>query len=126
MDRISVVGIVPGVEPQTLAAAFLDARQHAAMTGAGATVDGDAFTAWDGYITGRTLSVGPPIVQAWRTADFPDEAPDSRLEIHLRAVAGGTEVRFEHGDIPPGQGPSYQQGWQDYYLEPMRAWFGRS
>lgn len=123
MDRITVAGVVPGATPEGLARAFLDAEQHALMTGAGATVEGDRFTAWDGYIEGRTLAEGPPIVQEWSTADFPEGAPPSRLEIHLRAVEGGTEVRFEHSEIPEGQGSAYQGGWEDFYLAPMRAWF---
>jgi activator of HSP90 ATPase len=76
MDAITVTGVVPGVSPDDLRAAFLDADRHAAMTGAPATVDGARFTAWDGYIEGETLDAGDPIVQAWRTADFPDDAPD--------------------------------------------------
>ena len=122
MDRITVTGTVMGVSPRQVAQAFLDAELHAAMTGAPATADGAAFTAWGGYIWGETLEAGPPIVQSWSTADFPEGAPASRLEIHLREVPGGTEVRFEHSGIPAGQGVNYQQGWVDHYLEPMRAW----
>jgi activator of HSP90 ATPase len=124
MDAITVTGVVPGVSPDDLHAAFLDADTHAAMTGAGATVDGARFTAWDGYIEGETIDAGRPIVQRWRTSHFPDDAPDSRLEIHLRAVEGDTEVRFEHSEIPAGQGVNYEGGWVDFYLAPMRAHFG--
>lgn len=126
MDRITVTGVVPGVTPEALAAAFLDPEQHGLMTGAPATRDGAAFTAWGGYIWGQTLSEGPPIVQAWSTADFPDDAPPSRVEVHLRAVPGGTEVRFEHSEIPEGQGVNYQTGWVEFYLEPMTAWFAEN
>lgn len=124
MDAITVTGVVPGVSPDALHAAFLDAAAHAAMTGAGATVDGARFTAWDGYIQGETIDPGRPLVQRWRTHDFPEGAPDSHLEIHLRSVDGGTEVRFEHTGIPTGQGVNYRGGWVDFYLDPMRRHFG--
>lgn len=124
MDRITVSGVIPGVSPGQLREAFLDAEQHAAMTGAPATVDGANFTAWEGYIWGETLETGDPIVQTWRTSHFPDDAPDSRLEIHLTAVAGGTEVRFEHSGIPAGQGVNYEGGWVDFYITPMQRYFG--
>jgi len=125
-DAIVVLGHVPA-DPQTLFDAFLDAAAHAAMTGSGATSEEDGrFSAWGGYITGRTIETDAPhrIVQQWRTSQFPENAPDSRLEIRFSAVDGGSEVTFAHSNIPAGQGVSYEQGWVDHYLEPMRAWFG--
>ncbi len=99
---------------------------HAAMTGAAATSETTGeFTAWDGYITGRTLEAHPGkrLVQAWRTSQFPKDAVDSVLEIRFQASPGGTLLTFDHREIPEGQGASYQQGWVDHYLVPMRAWF---
>ncbi len=125
MDRITVTGTIEGATPSQLAAAWLDATGHAAMTGAAATSDGARFTAWDGYISGETLSAGPPIVQRWRSLDFPADAPDSRVEIHLSAVPGGCELRIEHSEIPDGQGVNYQTGWVDFYLQPIQAWARR-
>jgi len=125
-DAILVEGIVPA-EPAAIFSAFLDAEAHGAMTGSAATDDGDGrFTAWGGYIQGQTLSTEAPhrIVQAWRTVDFPDDAPDSVLEIRLEAVDGGTRVTFAHANIPAGQGVNYESGWVDHYLDPMRAHFG--
>lgn len=125
MDAITVTGVVLGATPAQARAAYLDPALHAAMTGAPATVEGDRFTAWGGYIEGTTVEAGSPIVQRWRTAEFPAGAPDSVLEVHLRAVPGGTEVRFEHRDIPHGQGVKYERGWVEHYLEPLRAHFAR-
>jgi len=124
-DSITVTGIVPAL-PADVYAAFLDADQHGAMTGGAATAAADgSFTAWDGFITGRTLQTeqGHRIVQAWRTSQFPADAPDSRLEIVLEAADGGTRVTLHHTGIPAGQGTDYQQGWVDHYLDPMTAWF---
>jgi activator of HSP90 ATPase len=62
-------------------------------------------------------------VQAWRTTEFPADSPDSRVEIMLAAVNGGTRLTLKHGDIPAGQGASYESGWVENYFEPMRVYF---
>ena len=124
-DAIEVSGEVPAT-PDRVYEAFVDPEIHAAMTGGAATFETDGvFTAWDGYITGRTLEAHPGqrLVQAWRTTQFPKEAADSVLEIRFQASPGGTRVTFDHREIPEGQGAGYRQGWVDHYLVPMRAWF---
>jgi uncharacterized protein YndB with AHSA1/START domain len=124
-DTIQVSGEVPAT-PDRVYEAFVDPEIHAAMTGASATFETDgAFTAWDGYITGRTLEAHPgqSLVQAWRTTQFPKEAADSVLEIRFQASPGGTRVTFDHREIPEGQGANYREGWVDHYLVPLRAWF---
>ncbi|HZY42176.1 MAG TPA: SRPBCC domain-containing protein, partial [Anaerolineae bacterium] len=86
---------------------------------------GGAHSAWDGYITGTTLELETDrrIVQSWRTSEFPADSPDSRLEIVLEAVAGGTRLTLKHSNIPAGQGASYESGWAENYFEPMTAYF---
>ena len=100
------------------------------MTGSAARVSGKAggrFTAWDGYISGRTLELEPDqrIVQAWRTTEFPDDAPDSHLEVFLEKVKRGTKISFIHTGLPSGTAASYKQGWKDFYFTPMKAYFGK-
>ena len=124
-DAIEVSGEV-ATTPERAYQAFVDPELHAAMTGAAATTKPNGeFTAWDGYITGRTLEAQPGerLLQAWRSSHFPEDAPDSVLEIRFEATPGGTRVTFDHREIPEGQGVSYRQGWIDHYLVPMRAWF---
>ncbi|HEV2104740.1 MAG TPA: SRPBCC family protein, partial [Candidatus Eisenbacteria bacterium] len=128
-ESVRVAAVIPAT-PERLYAAWLDAREHAAMTGGAATVEprvGGRFTAWDGYITGVTLVLerGRRIVQAWRSTDFPDGHPDSRLEVRFEPAEGGTRVTVLHAEVPEGQGSRYEQGWSDSYLEPMRRYFGR-
>ena len=110
--------------------AWLNSNGHAAMTGSPAKVSGKVggkFSAWDGYIFGTTLELDPGrrIVQAWRTSEFPDEAPDSNLEIVLEEVKGGTKVTLTHRDMPEDQVTSYRQGWEDFYFKPMKEYFGK-
>ena len=96
------------------------------MTGNPAHVGGK-FKAWDGYIFGSTLELEPDqrIVQAWRTSEFPDNAPDSRLEILLEKVTEGTKVTLIHNDMPEDQIDSYRQGWEDFYFKPMKEYFSK-
>jgi uncharacterized protein YndB with AHSA1/START domain len=51
--------IVPGF-PNEVYDAFMDAKKHSAFTGSKGTCDlrvGGAFTAWDGYISGKNLEL---------------------------------------------------------------------
>jgi uncharacterized protein YndB with AHSA1/START domain len=110
--------------------AWLDSEGHAAMTG-GASADaraeiGAPFSSWDGYIRGVTLELEPGrrIVQAWRTTEFPDHAPDSRLEVLLLPEGDGTRVLVRHAALPEDQVESYRSGWSSFYFEPMQKHFG--
>lgn len=120
--------VIPA-QPAEIYKAWLSTKGHTAMTGSSAKVDGKIggkFTVWDGYIFGTTLELTPDqfIVQAWRTSEFPDEAPDSLVEISLKATKGGTKITLTHSQIPEGQADSYRQGWDDFYFKPMKTYFG--
>jgi len=109
---------------------WLSSEGHAAMTGNPANVDvkvGGKFSAWDGYIFGSTLELEPDqrIVQAWRTTEFPEDAPDSRLEILFEEATRGTKVTLIHSDMPEDQVDSYRQGWEDFYFKPMKEYFSK-
>jgi uncharacterized protein YndB with AHSA1/START domain len=116
--------------PERVYAAWMDSGAHSAFTGSDAKIDptiGGKFTAWDGYIQGRTIDLlqGRRIVQIWRTKEFPHGSPDSRLEIQLESAEGGTRLTILHSNIPEGQGERYKQGWTDNYFQPMREYFAR-
>lgn len=126
-ESVEVSGVVAG-SVEAVFDAFLDGATHSAMTGSEATSVaevGTAFTAWDGYIQGKHRSFSRPnkIVQSWRAADFPEGAEDSHLEILLESVKGGTRVTFVHTEIPEGMGEGFRDGWKQYYLVPMEAYF---
>ncbi len=110
--------------------AWLNSEGHTAITGSPAHVDGKVggkFTAWDGYIFGTTLEVTPNqrIIQSWRTSEFPDDTPDSRVEVLFEEVPGGTKITLTHSDMPEDQVESYKQGWDDFYFKPMKQYFGK-
>lgn len=116
-------------KPSEVYEAWLSTKGHTAMTGSPAKVDGKVggkFSAWDGYIFGTTLELTPNqrILQAWRTSEFPEDAPDSRVEIIFEKAAGGTKITLAHSNMPEGQVEEYKQGWDDFYFKPMREYFG--
>lgn len=118
-------------KPAQIYKAFLQAKTHAAFTGAGATCDarvGGEFTAYDGYIWGKILELdeGRKIVQEWQTTEWPAEAPPSIAEFTLREKEGGTELKMVQCEVPVEQVESYRQGWIDYYWEPLKEYFSRS
>jgi activator of HSP90 ATPase len=120
--------VVVSASPPEVYEALTNARKLAAFTGAAATGAariGGAFTAWDGYITGvhRKLVKGKQIVQDWRTTEWPDGAVDSRLELTLKKVRGGTEISMVHSCVPSEQADSYRTGWTDYYWKPLKQYF---
>jgi uncharacterized protein YndB with AHSA1/START domain len=114
MDTFEVSSWLPA-PPEVVYVAWLDSAQHAAFVGAQAEIEpkvGGDFRMWDGYISGRTLTLDPPrgIVQSWRTTDFPDGSPDSRLEVEWSPRGSADHDR--HSEIPSGQGASTKEGWR--------------
>jgi uncharacterized protein YndB with AHSA1/START domain len=133
LETVRLTAVLPA-SADRIYAAWLDSGEHSRMTGGKASVDpriGGDYSAWDGYIEGKTLELEPGrrIVQSWRSSDFPLGAGDSRLEVHLLDVpsdqGGGCEVTIIHTEIPEGQGAQYEAGWRDHYLEPMRKYFAK-
>jgi activator of HSP90 ATPase len=115
--------------PREIYDAWLDGKRHSAMTGSkatGAAKEGGAFTAWGGYITGRTLKLEPGrrIVQSWRTSKFTKSDPDSEIEVLLEPVKGGTKLTLRHTKVPDGHTSYRDGGWENNYFEPMRRYFG--
>lgn len=131
LETVRLVAVLPATADRVYAA-WMDSAEHAKMTGGGKAAIvpdvGGEHSAWDGYISGRTLELEPGrrIVQSWRTTDFPLGAVDSRLEVHLLDVdEGRCEVALIHSDIPEGQGAKYEEGWREHYLLPMQKYFGK-
>lgn len=128
-ETLTISAFLPA-SPLQVYAAWLDGEQHTEMTGGAAhsePVVGASFDAWDGYIHGMNLELEPGrrIVQSWRSSQFPDDAPDSKLELLLEPEGEGTRVTLRHWEIPAGQAQDYEQGWHEHYFTPMREYFIR-
>jgi len=126
-DTIRVSAIIPA-PPERVYAAWLDSREHSAITRSTATVEpwvGGRHSAWGGSIRGTTLDLQPGrrIVQSWYASDFPAGSEDSRLEVLFEPVPDGTLITINHTGLPSGRGHRYEDGWKDYYLDHMRDYF---
>ncbi len=122
-----ILSVTFPIPVEQLYTAWLDSKQHSAMTGGEAHCSdqlGEAFTAWDGYITGKNLRLDPGIriIQSWRTMDFQEDDSFSRLELRFESVNLGSQLTLLHSEIPDGQ-PDYARGWEEHYFAPMRAYF---
>jgi activator of HSP90 ATPase len=122
-DNVIIAG-----SPEELYDAYVDAKKHSSFTGSKATGDGKVggkFTAWDGYIFGKNLVLekGKRIVQEWKTTEWPEGYPPSKLELTFKKVKGGTELSMVHSDVPAEQADDYKQGWTDFYWKPLKEYF---
>jgi activator of HSP90 ATPase len=114
--------------PEEVYDALLDPKKHSAFTGSPATTSakvGATFTAWEGYVTGKNLELvrGKKIVQEWKTTEWPDGYPVSRLELTLTAKKGGTELEMLHLNVPAEQVADYSSGWKSAYWAPLKEYF---
>jgi uncharacterized protein YndB with AHSA1/START domain len=110
--------------------AWLDSEEHSAFTADTAEIEpviGGRHSTFSGYASGQNLALEPyrRIIQSWRTTDFPEGTPDSRLEITFEDTLGGTLVTLLHTGIPTGQSDRCRDGWLKYYFAPMKSYFGK-
>ena len=132
------------VEPVTrelLIAAPID-RVWAALTDAGTigawmedpTVNSDlrpggAYALFDGETTGTYRSVEAPsrLAYSWRQASWPVEWPDSEVTWELEDTGGSTKVRLRHRGFPNrDERDSHDDGWDVFFIDPMKAWLESS
>ena len=129
MEKVTVTVELP-VQRDVLFHAWLDSFEHSSFTGSQAVIDpsiGGDFSAWGGYISGKTLEMDPPnrILQSWRTTEFADTDEDSKLELLFENISTGTRLTLIHTAIPDGQGDMYREGWEEYYFRPMLDYFSQ-
>ncbi|HMU41746.1 MAG TPA: SRPBCC family protein [Ignavibacteriaceae bacterium] len=128
MEKTIKISATFNTSLKTIYEAWLDSEKHSAFTGGKAKINpkvGGKFKVWDGYISGRNLELEPykRIVQSWRTTEFPDDAPDSLLEIFFSKNPRGTMLTLIHSKIPDGQSDNYKNGWKEFYFKPMKKYF---
>jgi len=120
--------LIPNATPEQVYDSLLSSKIHGEFTGSPASVSarrGAKFTAWDGYISGKNVSLekGSEIVQEWRTTEFPEEYDSSILKIKLRKKGDGTELTMLQTKVPASQIKQYESGWYESYWDPMVQYF---
>ncbi|UTW61154.1 SRPBCC domain-containing protein [bacterium SCSIO 12741] len=116
-------------KPEELYDALMTAEQHAAFTEGEAKIDpnpGGQFTVYNGYIVGKNILLerGKMIVQEWRAIE--ENWPDyhfSTVQFKMAYLDGGTYLTFIHKGIPEEYVESISNGWEEYYWNPLKAFF---
>lgn len=109
----------------------MDSKKHSAFTGSKASISrkvGGRISAWDGYITGTNerIEKDKVLVQSWRTTEFEDGDPDSKVMFHFSKKGTGTRLIFVHSNVPDRLAEEFRQGWDDSYWTPLKAYLARS
>ena len=117
--------------PEAVYRALADSRRHTAFTGSPARIAkkaGGRMTAYDGYISGKLLGLWPGrgLLQTWRTTEWPDGHPDSRLEIQLAPAGKGTRLTMIHSDVPASRARRLAEGWPAFYWSPLRRYLTKT
>ena len=140
MSDIYEVRRIVRASSKRLFEAWLDGREHSAMTGRAATtsaVEGDAFSALDGLIVGKNLEIEPyhRIVQTWRVVTVGGDAFDTQVEIVLSTTADsdaianthddGVTLTVRHSGLPRDQFILSAEWWEERYFRPMDVYFAQ-
>ena len=123
--------------PKRLFEAWIDSREHTAMTGVAAEIGGSpgqAFSLLDGRVKGVIAEVDPyhRIMQRW-SGGVPPAGTESRVELSLATGANyggigfphddGTTITVRHWDLAATQTELGAQWWEETYFKPMDAYF---
>lgn len=109
---------------------YMDSRKHTAATGGDAKLSravGGKFSVWDEYAWGTNLLVVADrlVVQAWRAADWDEDAPDSTLVLSFRDEGRKGVVEMVHSGIPDEAKDDLDAGWDDNYWKPWKAYLAK-
>jgi activator of HSP90 ATPase len=113
--------------PHAVFEAILDSKKHSAFTGDKASLSrkvGGKFSAFDGYIRGENLRIEKDkvIVQSWRSTDFKESDPDSKVMFHFSKKGQATRLMFVHSNVPNRLAEDLRQGWLDFYWAPLKVY----
>ena len=123
---ITQVEFIPA-SPSEVYEAFTNPKKQSEFTGSKAT-GGDKvgkFTSWGGYIFGKVVELvkDKKVVLEWKTTEWPENTPISKVELTFTSKGTGTELKMVHSQVPSEQSASYEQGWTDYYWKPLKDYF---
>ena len=111
------------VSPQDVYEAIMDSKKHSEFTKSEAYVSREIngeFSVYSGDIQGFNLDLvpGKRIIQSWRYSDWPD-GHYPKVTFTLEEIPSGTRLTFNQTGVPDESYDDIEQGWHDYYWEPM-------
>ena len=116
-----------GASPHEVYEALMDSQRHGAFTGSPAKITrrvGGTFSVFDGWATGKILELRKDarIIQTWRSDDFADGDPDSKVTFTLTKRGRGTALTLVHSHVPDDQYRDVKRGWVEFYWTPLKAY----
>lgn len=116
------------VYPERVYRAWMDTYEHSRFTSQPATITGKAggkFTALAGQVE-SVIQVATPfdrIVQTWKISQFPQNAPDSSIELNFEPTCTGAQLKLTHSGVDADITRQMMQWWEDTYFRPLRDYF---
>jgi activator of HSP90 ATPase len=107
---------------------LMDEKMHSSFTGSPVIMSSEIngkFDVFDGYCKGHNIELikNEKIVQAWQFAeDGWDNDHYSICTFVFNEKDGGTELSFTQEKIPNHKVQDLENGWNEYYWEPMMAY----
>ncbi len=128
-ETVKITGLLP-TTPARVYESWLDAREHTSFTGGRKTEItgrvGAPFTAYDGKLSGKITKLRTHQVLGFslRASSYPDDVPDSKVEVRLvERPDGSTEITIEQTGVPFPLVREFESIWLDGYFTPMRSYF---
>lgn len=124
---ISLTVEIP-VYPERVYRAWMDSYEHSLFTKNKATITGQVggkFTALAGQVESiiQTASPFDRIVQTWKMSQFPQNAPDSSIELSFEPTCTGAQVTLNHSGVDAAITRQMMQWWEETYFRPLRDYF---
>ena len=86
---------------------------------------GGAYKIFGGDTTGYFINIEKPNVleYSWRMGEWDDKWADSLVRWELHPYGKKTKVKLTHVNLPTkDERDSHDEGWDVYFLEPMKSW----
>lgn len=82
--------------------------------------EGGRFSLWGGSVHGTNVKIVPAklLVQKWCSHETQDHFYE--VSFTLNYINGITTVQLTHKDIADDKYDDFDQGWQDFYFEPIK------
>jgi activator of HSP90 ATPase len=119
--------VIPHTTAKAIYDVLLSSELHSALIDDEAVIEpkiGGKTSAFSGYATGEITKLvpGKEIAQTWRASDW-TEGHYSHITFKFSDGADGAHITFIQTDLPHGTEAEFEDGWDDFYWQPLREYF---
>lgn len=82
---------------------------------------GGKFEMFGGWVSGEVLKIDEKeLAYTWKTTDWDESTPASKVYFRLEPVEHGTEVYVDHVELPSQkEADDHKNGWKEYFFNPI-------